>query len=193
MTRRGRVRPDATNLRTCGRHGDAAQPRRRPCRGEVCPSTQMRAYMLACASIIAKPIEARREQSRRLHARRSLQPSKVADSGASNLRRLHEGSEDCRLFARATFTNVVRFRRDIVALRHDCKSEQSWPMPDNQPFLRRPSPGGRAGGVSPCCSTHLLGGRTPVQKRARPRLSRAFAAVPTKLSGRPEGLSASDD
>ena len=33
VTRRGRLRPDATNLRTCGRHGDAAQTATLPWRG----------------------------------------------------------------------------------------------------------------------------------------------------------------
>src|SRR6202453_481519 len=58
VTPSGRLRPDPTNLRTCGIHGDAvrAKSRRRPHRGR-CPSTWMRAYMLICASIIAQPIK----------------------------------------------------------------------------------------------------------------------------------------
>ena len=46
-------------LRTCGRHADSAQCGRPPGRGEVCPSTEMRAYMLDCASIIAQPLESK--------------------------------------------------------------------------------------------------------------------------------------
>jgi hypothetical protein len=38
-------------------HRAPAQPRQRPCRGEVCPSTLMRPYMLDCANIIAQPVE----------------------------------------------------------------------------------------------------------------------------------------
>ena len=56
VTRKGRVRPDATNRGTRGRHKDDAQTATIPRR--LCPSTQMRAYMLDCAGIIAQPIEA---------------------------------------------------------------------------------------------------------------------------------------
>ena len=96
---------------------------------DICASKQLRSFTNGTADGL---LRSSHKQSRRLHARRGCNVRRLQSQGASNLRRLHEGSEDCRLFARSTFTNVVRFRRDIAALRHDCESEQSWPRPDNQ-------------------------------------------------------------
>ena len=88
----------------------------------VCASKQLRSFTNGTADGLFRSSHKR---SRRLHARRGCNVRRLQSQGASNLRRLHEGSEDCRLFARSTFTNVVRFRRDIAALRHDCESGQS--------------------------------------------------------------------
>ena len=55
VTRRGRVRPDATDLMTCGRHGDAAQTATLPWRGM---SLYLDASVYAgLRRIIAQPIE----------------------------------------------------------------------------------------------------------------------------------------
>jgi hypothetical protein len=95
---------------------------------DVCASKQLRSFTNGTTDGLFRSSH---KQSRRLHARRACNLRRLQSQRSSKPRRLHEGSEDWRLFARSTFTNVVRFRRDIAALRHDCESGQSWPMPDN--------------------------------------------------------------
>jgi hypothetical protein len=95
---------------------------------DICASKQLRSFTNGTADGL---LRSSHKHSRRLHARRGCNVRRLQSQGASNLRRLHEGSEDCRLFARATFTTVVRFRRDIATLRHDCESGQSWPRPES--------------------------------------------------------------